>query len=134
MYSDMIKSVQKTLYPDNLNVFILNTHNNDNFCPDISVRYQKLKDEQLLYFLWYFIEFKLPIVSLLMSEQCGQVLDYFYQVHEKQLYMLNLVAVLLIFVLAWVFTVQFEPEGVGNSMGNVTRTGFSHGCDGYGYG
>jgi hypothetical protein len=112
MYPDIIKPIQKILYPVDLNIFVVDTHNNGDFHPDVSVGYQKLKDDRLPYFLWYFIEFKLPTVNISTSEQCGQVLDYFYKVHEKQPHRRDFVAILSNFVAAWVFTARFEAEEV----------------------
>jgi hypothetical protein len=110
MYPAIIEAMQSTFYVGEPNVFVVDTHKTGDLRPDVSVG--DYPDDRLPYCLWYFIEFKLPGGSLLAPEHCGQVLDYFHKIHEKQPHRREFIGILSDFVSAWVFTARYGTNNV----------------------
>jgi hypothetical protein len=107
MYPDIIKAM-RTVFK---RTKVFDTHARGDFRPDVSVG--DFEDERLPYFMQYFIEFTLPTTAnLLSSETCGQVVDYFYALHEKQPYRREFLGILSNFNSAWIFTAEFEDGPV----------------------
>jgi hypothetical protein len=90
-------------------VCVVDTHQQGNFRPDISVA--DFPDDRLLYCMWYFIELKVA-VNLTPSSYSGQILDYFNKAHERQRHRREFTAILSNLAIAWVFTAEFNEEVV----------------------
>jgi hypothetical protein len=106
MYPGIIHAVKSTIYAPPSKILVVNTSSLGDFRPDISVA--DYEGTQLLYYMRYFIELKLPKNNLLTSENCGQVLDYFNKAQEKQPYRSHFVAILSNFTSACVFTAEYR--------------------------
>ena len=110
MYADIIEAIKKGLYKDETGIFVVDTHSKGEFRADISVAHQE--DDRLPYCLRYFIELKLPGKNLKTAENCGQILDYFNAVHEKQPYRSEFVAILSNFKNSWVFIAHYDHQNI----------------------
>jgi hypothetical protein len=82
MYPDIIEAMTTTFYAKEAGVFVVDTHNKGDFRPDVHVSDYKDR-KNVVFFLRYFIEFKLPSIDLITPDHCGQVVDYFHKTHEK---------------------------------------------------
>jgi hypothetical protein len=116
MYADIIEAIDEGLYEGEPGIFVVDTHSEGEFHADISVADQE--DDRLPYCLRYFIELKLKIRNskLKTAKNCGQILDYFNAVHERQPYRSEFVAVLSDFHSSWVFIAHYDHQN------NVTIT------------
>jgi Protein kinase domain len=108
MYADIINAIDKGLYEGETGIFVVDTHSKGEFHADISVAHQK--DDRLPYCLRYFIELKIPKNKLKTAENCGQILDYFNSVHERQPYRSEFVAILSNFESSWVFIATYDHQ------------------------
>jgi hypothetical protein len=108
MYADIIKAIDKGLYEEETGIFVVDTHSKGEFHADISVAHQE--DDRLPYSLRYFIELKIRKSNLKTAENCGQILDYFNAVHERQPYRSEFVAILSNFECSWVFTARYDRQ------------------------
>jgi hypothetical protein len=110
MYADIIEAIDKGLYEGETGIFVVDTHSKGEFHADISVAHQE--DGRLPYCLRYFIELKLKTrkSKLKTAENCGQILDYFNAVHERQPYRSEFVAILSNFESSWVFIARYDPQ------------------------
>ena len=109
MYPDIIKAMKEGLYGEKEDILVVDTHQNNDFHADIGVA--EYGDSRLVYSLLYFLEFKHPTVGLRTPENCGQVLDYFNEVREKQPRRLHFVAILSNFSETWVYVASFSKDG-----------------------
>ena len=115
MYNDIIEAIQKGLYNPQQNrgeneIFVVDTHSKGTFHVDISVAHHK--DDCLLYSLLYFIKLKMPKNKLDTSENCGQLLDYFNAIYEKQPHRSEFVAILSNFEESWVYIANYSPNSI----------------------
>jgi hypothetical protein len=108
MYADIIKAIEKGLYEEETGIFVVDTHSKGEFHADISVAHQQ--DDRLPYCLRYFIELKIRKSKLNTAENCGQILDYFNSVHERQPYRSEFVAILSNFESSWVFIARYDHQ------------------------
>ena len=106
MYEDIINAIRKGLYKGKEGVFVVDTHSKGAFHADISVAHHL--DERLPYSLRYFIELKMPNTKLDTAENCGQILDYFNAVHERQPMRDDFVAILSNFDKSLVFIASYK--------------------------
>jgi len=109
MYPDVVKAMKEGLYEDKENILVVDTHQNSDFHADIAVA--EYEDSRLIYSLRYFLELKHPTVGPRTAEYCGQILDYFHAVREKQPHRSLFVAILSNFSLAWVYVASFSKDG-----------------------
>jgi len=82
MYDPIIKAI-RPFYAKS-NVCVVNTHSKGDFRADISI--SAFDDDRVPYFLWYFIELKLPSFALATSNNRGQIFQYCHKLREKQPY------------------------------------------------
>lgn len=108
MYEDIIKAIHKGLYEGETGIFVVDTHSKGELHADISVAHQK--DDRLPYCLRYFIELKIQKSKLKTTENCGQILDYFNVVHERQPYRSEFVAILSNFESSCVFIARYDHQ------------------------
>jgi hypothetical protein len=108
MYGDIIKAIDKGLYDGETGIFVVDTHSKGEFHADISVAGQE--DDRLPYCLRYFIELKLREKKMKTAENCGQILDYFNAVHERQPYRSEFVAILSNFDSSLVFIASYDHQ------------------------
>lgn len=110
MYPDIIEAIQKGLYKGEDDIFVVDTHSKGAFHADISVAYHD--DGRLPYTLQYFIELKLQKSKLDTAVNCGQILDYFNVLHEKQPNRLQFVAILSDFDESFLFIADYTGNKV----------------------
>ena len=108
MYPDIIKAIDEGLYKGETGIFVVDTHSKGEFHADITIAPQE--DDRLPYCLRYFIELKIREKKLNTAENCGQILDYFNAVHERQPYRSEFVAILSSFNESMVFTAIYDPQ------------------------
>jgi hypothetical protein len=110
MYPDIIKAIREGLYEGEDNIFVVDTHSKGAFHADISVAHHD--DGRLPYTLQYFIELKFQKSKLDTAVNCGQILDYFNSLHEKQPNRLQFVAILSDFEESFVFIADYAGNKV----------------------
>ena len=110
MYEPIIHALRDGMYDEEKGVFVVDTHSKGAFHADISIADQK--DDRLPYSLRYFIELKMQRGNLISPDNCGQILDYFNAIHEKQPYRTNFVAILSNFEQSWVFIAECDEQNV----------------------
>jgi hypothetical protein len=110
MYPDIIAAIHEGLYKGRRDIFVVDTHSKGTFHADISVAHHD--DGRLPHSLQYFIELKLKNSKLDTAVNCGQILDYFNAIHEKQRYRLQFVAILSDFEESFVFIADYAENKV----------------------
>jgi hypothetical protein len=108
MYPDIFKALRTAFYNKESSPKVVDTHDKGDLRADGCV--SDYDDEKTLYCLWYFIEFKYLTIALNTSDQCGQMLDYFYKAKDKQPYRQEFIGILSNFKSAWVFTARFRGD------------------------
>ena len=88
---------------------IICTSQRHDFHADISVA--KYDDARLPYSVRYFLEFKLPSVESRTAAHCGQMLDYFKSIREKQPHRSRFIGVLSNNSSSWVYDAVFDEKG-----------------------
>jgi len=109
MYPDIVNAIKEGLYKGKNDVLVVDTHQRNDFHADISIA--QYNDARLLHSLRYFLELKSLAVQPRTAESCGQVLDYFHAVHEKQPHRSRFVGILSNFSSAWVYVAVFHEDG-----------------------
>ena len=109
MYPDLIGAIRDGFYKEMKDILVVDTHHYSNFSADISVA--KYDDARLPYSAHYFLEFKLPGIEPRTAEFCGQMLDYFSILREKQPLRSRFTGVLSNYSSSWVYEVVFEETG-----------------------
>ena len=109
MYPHIMKAIKEGLYEQMEDVLVVDTHQHNDFHADISVA--EHDDGRLLYSLRYFLELKHPKVEPQTAEYCGQVLDYFHVVREKQPHRSRFVALLSNFSWTWAYVADYDTNG-----------------------
>ncbi|KAF8232031.1 hypothetical protein L208DRAFT_1466105 [Tricholoma matsutake] len=77
----------------------------------IYVSVAKYDDARLPYSIWYFLEFKVPSVEARTAAHCGQMLDYFKSIREKQPHRSRFIGVLSNYSSSWVYNAMFDEKG-----------------------
>ena len=109
MYPDLIDAIKSGLYKETNDILVVDTSQRNDFPADISVA--TFDDARLPYSVRYFLEFKLPSVELRTAANCGQMLDYFKSIREKQPHRLRFVGVLSNYSSSWVYDAVFDERG-----------------------
>ena len=109
MYPGIRTAIKEGLYSEKENILVIDTHQNGDFHADIAVAQHD--DSRLLYSLLYFFELKHPTVTPHNFESCGQIVDYFYAVRDKQPHRSLFVAILSNFSVTWVYVAAFSQDG-----------------------
>ena len=109
MYPDLVDAIRDSLYKETKDILVLDTHQHSYFYADISVA--TYDDARLPYSVRYFLEFKLPSVEPRTTAYCGQVLDYFNAVREKQPHRSFFIAILSNYSSSWVYVASFDEKG-----------------------
>jgi hypothetical protein len=111
IYPEIVSTLSKTLYPEGSGIHAVDSHAPPTY---LDVCVTDVPGESLLYFLRYFFEFKLPDKDGLLNsaENLGQILDYFYDLAEKQPHRPSFVAILSNLKTSYVLTAQFSPVSV----------------------
>ena len=109
MYPDLIGAIKDGLYKETKDVLIVDTSQRNDFHADISVA--AYDDARLPYSVQYFLEFKLPSVKPRTAAHCGQMLDYFKSIREKQPHRSRFVGVLSNYSSSWVYDAVFDEKG-----------------------
>ena len=87
----------------------MDSHQHIDFHADISVA--TYNDARLPYSVRYFLEFKLPSVEPRTAAYCGQMLDYFSTLREKQPHRSCFIGVLSNYSSSWVYNAVFDEKG-----------------------
>lgn len=114
MYPAIFEALRSAFYNKGSSPNVADTHDTGDLRADGCV--SDYDDEKVLYCLWYFIEFKYLTIALNTSDQCGQMLDYFYKAKDKQPYCQEFIGILSNFQSAWVFTAHFQGEPVAETI------------------
>ena len=110
MYPDLIRAIRDGLYDkDKDGILVVDTHKRHDIHVDVSVA--EHDDARLPFSLHYFLEFKLPGVEPRTTSHCGQMLDYFKTVQEKQPRRSHFIGILSNYSTTWVYVALFGPEG-----------------------
>ena len=109
MYPDIIGAIQDGLYKNTKDTLVVDTSQRNDFRADISVA--PYDDARLPYSVQYFMEFKLPSVELPTAKHCGQMLDYFKTIYEKQPHRSRFIRVLSNYISSWVYDAVFDEKG-----------------------
>jgi len=110
MYPDLIGAIKDGLYKEMKDILVVNTSQHNDFHADISVALYD--DARLPYSIRYFLEFKLPSVEPRTAEHCGQMLDYFKIICEKQPHRSRFIGVLSNYSSSWVYDAVFDEKGL----------------------
>jgi hypothetical protein len=109
MYPDLIGAIRDGLYKKTKDILVVDTHQRNDFYADVSVA--TYDDARLPYSVRYFLEFKLPSVEPQTPAYCGQMLDYFNTVREKQPHRTRFIGVLSNYSSSWVYDAVFDEKG-----------------------
>lgn len=109
MYPDLICAIRDGLYKETKDNLVVDTHQHNDFYADVSIA--TYDDARLPYSVRYFLEFKLPSVEPRTAAFCGQMLDYFNTVREKQPHRSRFMGVLSNYSSSWVYDAVFEEKG-----------------------
>lgn len=109
MYSDFIGAIKDGLYRETKDIHVVDTSQRKDFPADISVA--SYEDARLPYCARYFLEFKLPNVEVRTPENCGQMLDYFKILREKQPHRSHFVGILSNYSSSWFYSAVFDENG-----------------------
>jgi hypothetical protein len=109
MYPDLIDAIKNGLYKETKGILVVDTHQHIHFYADVSVA--TYDDARLPYSVRYFLEFKLPGIEPRTAANCGQMLDYFNKVREKQPHRSRFIGVLSNYISSWVYVAVFDEKG-----------------------
>ena len=109
MYPDLIGAIKDSLYKETKDILIVDTSQCNNFHADVSIA--AYDDARLPYSVGYFLEFKLPSVEPQTAPHCGQMLDYFKSIREKQPHRSRFIGVLSNYSSSWVYDAVFDEKG-----------------------
>jgi hypothetical protein len=109
MYPDFISAIKDGLYKETEDILVVDTSQRNDFHADVSVA--TYDDARLPYSIRYFLEFKLPSVEPRTAAHCGQMLDYFKSVREKQPHRSHFIGILSNYSSSWVYDAVFDEEG-----------------------
>ena len=109
MYPDLIGAIRDGLYKEAKDILVVDTHQHNDFYADVSVA--TYDDARLPYSVRYFLEFKLPSIEPRTTVYCGQMLDYFNVVREKQPHRSCFIGVLSNYSSSWVYVAFFDEKG-----------------------
>jgi hypothetical protein len=109
MYQNLIGAIRDGLYKDTKDILVVDTHQHNDFPADVSVA--TYDDARLPYSVRYFLEFKLPSVEPRTAAHCGQMLDYFNTVRDKQPHRSCFIGVLSNYSSSWVYVASFNGKG-----------------------
>ena len=109
MYPDLIGAIRDGLYKETKDILVVDTHQHNDFHADVTVA--DYDDARLPYSVRYFLEFKLPSVEPRTAAYCGQMLDYFNNVREKQPHRSSFIGVLSNYSSSWVYHAVFDEKG-----------------------
>ena len=109
MYPDLIGAIRDGVYEETKNILVVDTSQRNDFHADVSVA--NYEDARLPYSVRYFLEFKLPSVEPRTAAHCGQMLDYFKSLREKQPHRSRFVGVLSNYSSSWVYDAVFDENG-----------------------
>jgi hypothetical protein len=109
MYSDLIGAIRDGLYKETKDILVVDTSQHNDFHADISVA--KYDDARLPYSVRYFLELKLPSIEPRTAAHCGQMLNYFKSIHEKQPHRSRFIGVLSNNFSSWVYNTVFDEKG-----------------------
>ena len=109
MYPDLISAIKDGLYKKKTDILVVDTHEHNHFYADVSIA--TYDDARLPYTVRYFLEFKLPSVAPRTAAYCGQMLDYFNALREKQPHRLRFIGILSNYTSSWVYDAVFEEKG-----------------------
>ena len=110
MYSDLIGAIKDGLYKETKDTLVVDTSQHNDFHADVSIA--TYDDARLPYSVRYFLEFKLPSVEPRMAVHCGQMLDYFKSIREKQPHRSHFIGVLSNHSSSWVYDAVFDENGL----------------------
>jgi len=108
-YPDLVGAIRDSLYNDTKHILIVDTSQCNDFHADVSVA--KYDDTRLPYSIRYFLEFKLPSVKARTAAHCGQMLDYFKSIREKQPHRSRFIGILSNYSSSWVYNAMFDEKG-----------------------
>ena len=109
MYPDLIGAIRDGLYKDAKDILVVDTSQHHDFPADVSVA--TYDDARLPYTVRYFLEFKLPGIEPRTASHCGQMLDYFKSIREKQPHRSRFIGVLSNYFSSWVYDAVFDVKG-----------------------
>ncbi|KAK2465812.1 hypothetical protein APHAL10511_001453 [Amanita phalloides] len=109
MYPDLIGAIKDGLYKQTKDILVVDTSQRNDFHADVSIA--TYDDARLPYSVRYFLEFKLPSVELQTATHCGQMLDYFKSIREKQPHRSHFIGVLSNYSSSWVYNAVFDEKG-----------------------
>ena len=109
MYPDLIGAIRDGVYKESKNILVVDTSQRNDFHADVSVA--NFDDARLPYSVRYFLEFKLPSVEPRTTAHCGQMLDYFKSLREKQPHRSRFIGVLSNYSSSWVYDAVFDEKG-----------------------
>jgi hypothetical protein len=109
MYPDLIGAIKEGLYQKTKHILVVDTSQRNDFHADVSVA--EYNDARLPYCIRYFLEFKLPSVEPRTAAYCGQMLDYFKSIREKQPHQSRFMGILLNYSTSWVYDAVFDGNG-----------------------
>jgi tRNA A-37 threonylcarbamoyl transferase component Bud32 len=109
MYPDLIGAIKDGLYKETEDILVVDTSQRNDFHADVSVA--AYDDARLPYCVRYFLEFKLPSVEPRTAAHCGQMLDYFKSIREKQPHRSRFIGVLSNYSSSWVYDAVFDENG-----------------------
>jgi hypothetical protein len=109
MYPDLIGAIRDGVYKETKNILVVDTSQRNDFHADVSVA--NYDDARLPYSVRYFFEFKLRSVEPRTTAHCGQMLDYFKSLREKQPHRSRFIGVLSNYSSSWVYDAVFDEKG-----------------------
>lgn len=109
MYPDLIDAIRDGVYKETKNILVVNTSQRNDFHADVSVA--NYDDSRLPYSVRYFLEIKLRSVESRTAAHCGQMLDYFKSLREKQPHRSRFIGVLSNYSSSWVYDAVFDEKG-----------------------
>ena len=109
MYPDLVGAIRDGLHKDTKHILVVDTSQRNDFHADVSVA--KCDDARLPYSIRYFLEFKLPSVEARTAAHCGQMLDYFKSIREKQPHRSRFIGILSNYSSSWVYDAVFDEKG-----------------------
>jgi hypothetical protein len=109
MYPDLIGAIKDGLYKETKDILVVDTSQRNDFHADVSVA--TYDDAHLPYSVRYFLEFKLPTVKPRTAAHCGQMLDYFKSIREKQPHRSRFIGVLSNYSSSWDYDAVFDEKG-----------------------
>jgi hypothetical protein len=109
MYPDLIGAIRDGVYKEMKDSLVVDTSQRNDFHADVSVA--NYDDARLPYSVRCFLEFKLPSVEPRTAAHCGQMLDYFKNLREKQPHRSRFIGVLSNNSSSWVYDAVFDENG-----------------------